>query len=790
MSDDTEFTFPSGTPFKPKYGTTLISTIDKLHLENALPSGLAVQQQGRCLFVAHEGINELHVLDKTTGATLQSLSIRRPRGLAVDPAGNLWMISEANTVARYTVKSDGTLSPATLSLANLVDPLGLGVYPDGTRVLVGDGGRSQQIKAFLTTTGAADWTYGIAGGYAVDSTVSNDRFAFTSEKGNQLVFFAFQADGSFWVNDGGNSRVQHFGIQGDRPPVFIDRIMSLGATYAPWVDRNNITRLFAEFREFTIDYAAPLSGTSGWTLSRNWRAGIDKEKYWNNNFTYPTTLSNGRTYALMGLRGNSYNSEVVELPAKGTMRFTGVIVPILSVLCGDGSIERYDQRTRTLSRYALTGFDAGGNPRWSTTGELLASIPPAGPNEPFGIPRNQSLSSTGKVVFFNPGIEFSYTPPKVYATGYHLGVIPKGGNAWLWKTELATSRSYAGPYPPAGTFDIGNSVNNYAGGNVNILDHHVITSYHGEFWKSGQTNKYNHYWDDGLAIGQFGTTRADSPGVSAAEMGGNAQTPLLVRDTNGDLYLWHGEESDHAGIHRWKINGAETIAEQAIPLAYPKDYKPPVLDYVDLMKGLPFAQPLADNTAGWTRSPPVNQVTNPYTDIWNVETSRLKYDRLSSPDLYVRFAKPAAATHSVSRDLGSNNVATRWRLTGEIAYPGNAPNGNAIFQYLEVLDDAGRVLTSIQPVVDRKAKPFANTTVANGAVAATDANGGPFEISVTATGATFTIGQHAPVTAPLADPAGNWRTPKTLRVRFENIGNGTGVYAAIIDLKDLRFYSK
>ncbi len=57
-------------------------------------------------------------------------------------------------------------------------------------------------------------------------------------------------------------------------------------------------------------------------------------------------------------------------------------------------------------------------------------------------------------------------------------------------------------------YDIGNHVNYNAGSSVMVLDRNVITGYHGEFWKSSQTNMYNHYLDNGLAIGQFGTAKA------------------------------------------------------------------------------------------------------------------------------------------------------------------------------------------------------------------------------------------------------------------------------------------
>jgi hypothetical protein len=173
-------------------------------------------------------------------------------------------------------------------------------------------------------------------------------------------------------------------------------------------------------------------------------------------------------------------------------------------------------------------------------------------------------------------------------TGYHLAGMQIGSNNnYLFQTEKSTHKNYSGDYPPAGYFDCGNTVNDYAGGSVNIIDRNIVTSYHGEFWKNGQTNKFNHYYDNGLAIGQFGITSAEMSGPAFAMMAGNALTPVIVKDASGDLYLYHGDESHHAAFHRWKITGLNTIAEQVISIPYPSVYTSGPNNYVDLMKGLP-----------------------------------------------------------------------------------------------------------------------------------------------------------------------------------------------------------
>lgn len=194
--------------------------------------------------------------------------------------------------------------------------------------------------------------------------------------------------------------------------------------------------------------------------------------------------------------------------------------------------------------------------------------------------------------------------------GYSLGLLKRGGalNEYLFQTEKTTHKFYQGPYPPAGWYDVGNDLNIFSGRGMQYVGRNIITSYYGEFWKASQTNKFNHYWDNGLAIGQFGTTRPEIGFGNAGvpEMAGNALTPMLVKDGSGDLYLYHGDESDHGGLHRWKITGLNTVAEQVITVPFPAAYIPPVLPYTNLMEGLPFNATLINNTAGWTRVPAVN----------------------------------------------------------------------------------------------------------------------------------------------------------------------------------------
>jgi hypothetical protein len=172
---------------------------------------------------------------------------------------------------------------------------------------------------------------------------------------------------------------------------------------------------------------------------------------------------------------------------------------------------------------------------------------------------NTVLTSSDILVSFDGGI-----PPNG-SGGYHLGGIKVGDTSWLWRTAASTFKEYTGPYPATGAFDIGNGVRN-AGSYARALDNTIIWGYHGEFWKGSQVNKWNHFYQDGLFLGQFGIALSKYPEADSL-MAGNAFAVSFVKDTRGNGYVYLNDESYHSGIHRWKVTGLATITEQRIPVA-------------------------------------------------------------------------------------------------------------------------------------------------------------------------------------------------------------------------------
>jgi hypothetical protein len=752
------------------------------------------------LFVAREELNEVQVIDKKSGALIKKITIAFPRSLSADEQGSLWIISGKATVAKYLVNKDADLGVPVLTLGDLLDPVAINVSPDGEEIAVADGENEQQVKFFNTKTGKLTYRLGQPGGYFADAKVTDDKFYFNDALGKRQTFVAFEPNGSYWVSDPGNFRVQHY----DARHKFINRIMSLGATYSTCVDKNDIRRTWADYLEFELDYSAPLSGRTGWRLVRNWGANITPAYHKSEKFTDVITLRNGKTYGFLRKKNGR---EIVEFPPQGQLRFTGVIPfpGINYVMTKDGAIQRYSKGeiggVSVLTSYEPTGFDNKANPTWSNVPTTLCTTPFLTAMDPNAPPKAECVTSTGKVVIYDYNLVRRYDKgiAKEWAAGYHLGAIPVGSNKWLWRTEQATNVNYKGDYPGAGFFDIGNGVK-VAGGSLCIVDRNVVTSYHGEFWKNGQTNKYNHYLDNGLAIAQFGITRAETKDHTEPGMAGNVLMPVLVKGPKEILYLFHGDESDHAGLHRWKITGLNTISEQntvisypASPAVAPASRKP--ASSTDLMASLKYNSILSnDDRSGWIRSE--NEINvNQYNDIFSVRTNVLNPDKLSTPDLYVRFAKKGANTYTLSYDLGKNRVTKSWKLTGLLAYPHNMPNGESISQYFEVLDANGKIITTFYCKMNRASRPLTATIVANNKVIAEEPDAqlrksmAPFtqlEIAVVDGIVTFSYGKYKPVKTTPFQATANWRIPATVRCRFESKASGA-IYSAIIGLKDFRF---
>ncbi len=796
-SNDAEVIFPN----MPSYdgvasGRVFPSVIGLTNLSGSAQTGLAVQPSGNYLFIARGAINQLDVLHKTTGAFVRSITMPNVRGIWAE-GNNLWAVSDVNTVGKYTVNLDGSLSAATLTLP-ATEPHSVTTNPGGTIASVTEGGLLQQVKHYNATTGAASSTLGTAGGYALSATVTDYKFMFTNIDGvgggenKKHPFVAYQPDGSYWVNDCWNYRVQRFTSAG----VFSKSLGWLGSTYTCSVDPNNTSRVFWGFLEYKVDY---LNKT--WTLHKNWRNRVSYKVY---NIKYDmkfTTLPDGRTWGFI-TKGNT--AELIELTKADTMRPTGVLVPGRR-LEPDGRAMVFTRGniggTSVMNAYALTSY-TGTNPTWSTTPTLIYRTPTLTEYDPNSGPRTQTsiITSTGKVVVFDGSAGATFDPVTnrmlTADVDYNLGILNQGVNtSWFARTQLSTHRNYGGAYPDPHGFDVGNMVNDFAGGGITTSGRYILTNHHDENWKNAQTNYFRLYLDNGVALGMFGTDRYTvGAGVHAApKMAGNALTSQLVDEPiSGDKYVLHGDESDHSALHVWKISNLSSIVQQNVVV---NKVTTPVSKAPNIMTGLPFDQILPTSVGNWTRSHPQDS-TNKYSSFYSVATSYMKYKKLETPDIFIQSISRAAANKIVEATLGTNNVTTGWRITGKVAYPNSMPNGLTQNQYIDVLDNAGKILIRFYPMINRSVIPAQASLIANtlpmfsgteGVVRKALDNQLPFEFKILNGVVTITYGSYTKTTS-IFDPTGDWHKPTKFRVSHNSTATATGgVYTQTVDVADITY---
>ena len=507
---------------------------------------------------------------------LGSIASTNPGKIAFHPTTNdLWVIT-GTTVKRYTaaqvagVHTSGVVLTAAATISGLNSPLAVAVDPRSgvDLVLVTDGGTSQQIKGYTSSGGpGSGWStaLGAAGGYNATNgnNVTTSKFWFGTPG-----YIAIQSDGSFWVDDGTNKRALHY----SSARAYLEQIAYLPENYTQTTDPNTPTRIIAEgWLEYQVDYTKTLSpgdpgaagGNNSWKLVRDWRAGVAS------NYTGAgvgtglntvITLSNGRVYGLM-LDNTTSKMAVVELPASGLLRLTGIEVAKGATLYANGDLRSAAVAggVQTISNQALTGFDASGNPQWGTATTLASSA--AGTGDPYY--RGSFSGAKGPqfpITDSNVVISFDQSIGTGAANRMHLGGIAVGGTSWLWEVSPSTSSiDYNDPAQQTGLFAIAQGVN-YGGNCVQVSGHNVVYGYHGEGWNGEEANQYMHFWDDGLFVGEFGIPSSAGNTNAVAGSAGNSFNPTLV-EVNGVTYLYHNDEGNHGGIHRWRLDGLNTIAE-------------------------------------------------------------------------------------------------------------------------------------------------------------------------------------------------------------------------------------
>lgn len=673
VGNDRQFQFLQGVPASMGWGGVYTSSISYMFVPNSHITGMAVQKQGKFLFVARGGLDQLQVLDKATGKIVQTLSFKTARKCIVDINDDLWF-AHGDKVEKFKVNINGTIE-TTRVVININNAVALAVSPDNKTLILSDM-ETQQVKAYSNNDGNYLWTLGDEAGYLNDATVTDKKFYWKDIRGEKLTYLTYLPDGSFYAGDVGNLRTQHYSANGS----FIDRIMFLQNVYNTSVDKSNPKRVFSDFLEFEVDYSLPMGAkNNSWKLVKNWGGNFGAQFDQFNKILNITTLKNGRTYGMLRIRDNYF---IVELVNGGVIRNTGVVFKQRTFIHEDGSKITNPGTSFgygcNLFKSPLLGFDNNNNPIWSDNEELLSNTPPVNAKDPApweGF-RGDVITKSDNLIYFD------YTRAvDGHSTGYHLGAIKKGTDKWLWRTAKSTDISYNGPFPADGSFDNGNGVVAHgAGGPALISGDQIFWGYHGEFWKQSQTNKWNQVdGNTGLFVGQFGVLTSDHQNEEAFAGGaGNVLTGTVV-EVDGTTYLYHNDESVHGGVHRWKITGLNTIEIQIANITTDNF----LTDGIDLLEGLDRGVKLT-NGKGWNRGTDPDEWGE---NVWNIATGLKTYDPLKSPDVNI-VCGIAKGSRTLTRDLGINENLTSWKLKGKMNFENSAPT-QAHFKgigFVEVVD--------------------------------------------------------------------------------------------------------
>lgn len=583
-----QINFTNGRPYNIQIDNRLYSSVLG-YSENGGNHILSIAATDNFIFAAREtGVIETYDLRNNSGALLFTTPISEVGRITI--AGNkLWAI--VNGVPKqYTIASNGTITATGLSL-NLSNASALKYNSFSNEIVAGDL-NTQTWKFYSAATGNYKSALGVPGGYANGPAVTNYKFHFEDIKGRlgpqPLSDITFQPDGSFLISDIGNYRINRY----NPDHSYKDQISYVTSSRSCAADQNNPTRVFADKLEYQVDYSKVATDiNASWKLVNNWSVGTDLNEF--EQFKGVITLPNGITYGY-GSPGGSKHLYKLD-PANGAVYLKDI--GSNEILEADGSL--YDRvnnnninflvtkRNLTSDRDVMLNW---GNPI------IIATTPNIDANFPFYYINNNRGAST------NPNRQFFYNPNYNYGFGNngndrHLVSIKKGANTIDWQASKSTGGGYYGAYPENGDFATngGHSENAL----LNINGSNLFTHVNDELGQYTQVARTNHFNENGLFIGHFGTDNTTVGYTGDTRFwAGNSFSTNLVKVGN-DLYYLYCDESKHSGVHLIKISNLSSIAIQSIPLTVSAAVTL-VADPSDLMAGLPYHGTSLNNALGWT----------------------------------------------------------------------------------------------------------------------------------------------------------------------------------------------
>lgn len=769
--------FSSGQTITANSGSGDLTDNYAISLGTKYIHAIAVQKTGNYLFVARAEINQLQVLNKTTGALVQSILLNNITAVAADNNAFLYAIT-SGAVKKYALNPDGTLSDTGVSFTGLASPSKLTYSIETGKLAVFDNS-TFQVKIYNPSGGNPVNLIGQPGGYTISPYFSADRFVDAS-------FIYYQADGSFWIGQPALHSVLHLNADFSLK----EETQHIPTSRSTTADQNAPTHIFSNYNEFVRDYSKPLdNGANGsWKLFANWSKGADVSDLNYDGFKNVITLSNGRRYGQV-YSGGGYR--ICELTATG-LRETGLNIG--GDIGRDGTLLDYgdngsngNQPTGIYKRL-LTGFDNNNNPVWSAP-VLWVANPPTSNYVPWRGYQNKTSGLTAasdKYIYFDNGIGLPSLAGD-NTIGYRLGAAkPNPANLStsipVWVTARTTSYNYSGPYPVNGDFDIGNNTGYFAQhseSHAMVYDDDIFWNVNGEFWQNSEANHWNHVdAKTGLLIGHFGTDGNLAKSTTGAPgFAGNAFSVQVVKVGN-DYYIYHCDESVHAFVHSWKITGLNTVQITTVPITVSTPITLPI-DPTNLMTGVPYRSSGFFGGSGWTMDPSAGDAASVQYPGWRVTTTKNSYSK-DDNDIYIESDGNANGTFkTVSRAFGSNNT-NNWTLNGSFKINSNLNSNYS----MNILDASGKVLVQIRTQYNRF---FLNGNYYY--ELQQDANIAsfkfiPFVVQNINGQISVKINDYLPLSISTFEAGGNFKTPATFRVRAGGAGDQQHT---LLSVKGLRF---
>ncbi|MGI4750516.1 MAG: hypothetical protein ACRYFB_07780 [Janthinobacterium lividum] len=726
ISDDSEVIFPAGT------------TKARIGIDGRLYNSVFGVSNNNIDCIA---LNDSYIFVGRSDSTIEVYSITNKislikknklsfRAASIALYQNYLWISLNNQVTQYVTSSDGSVIITGMSLPVQSDAIAIS---NGGELAVTDRS-SHQIKFYNASTGAPSGVVlGSAGGNATNPAVTDYRFLFHNKRGDNSpvtrnAAITYQPDGSFWVFDPGNYRLMHY----NTGRTFIEKISYVPFCRSVNIDPNNPASMFADALEYQVDFSKVTTDINhSWELRYNWFSTTDLDTY--GQFDQVVTLNNNHQYGIGG-------GKLYDLLPTGAILFTGINLNN-QVLEQDGSLwaRDFDNSGLSVIRKAnLTGFtsnaDGSQTPVWGTYTTIVTTPAFAtNPGQPVFYINNTFGASTNPNRYFF--FDQFYGPVFNGVTtgkGYHLGSIKTGDNKWEWLASKSLPESYGGEFSRNGWFDYSGQSNQCR---ADINGANIFWHVNCELGRFTETTYTNHFNEDGLFIGQFGT---DNVRVSYTQntsyWAGNSFKTQLAK-VGSDLYYVYCDESKHAGIHLIKVSNLSSVKEMSLPLSVSAPVTP-IVDTANLLNALPVN---ATNFTG-------NSIWSVITQPTNFSTGNYAYEKGDNS------VSIGTSNYSKVRCKLADGNKDTYTLSGQLSFDNSQPtfhDGSA--NYLDFTDQAGKVIARFE---EHAADAYARSLRVNG-VTITGSDGGysygelklftSFSYTYANGIFTFQIGKYAPV---------------------------------------------